>query len=145
MGVVIHDATGTQVAPTSDMQSPAYLAWIAWCEAGNSPTECHDDPDPLQAAFDLGAYEAMCRDAVQQHIDDVARSNGDYDNGLSLAGYATSKHPVRGPVARAFVDWRDAVWDTSASIRDAVLAGQRMPPSVEELMAELPVFVRPQV
>ncbi|MEY2688978.1 MAG: hypothetical protein RL375_3176 [Pseudomonadota bacterium] len=33
-GLVVRD-DGVVVAPTSDMTNPDYLAWLAWCEAGN--------------------------------------------------------------------------------------------------------------
>lgn len=37
-GIVVRTADGVQVAPTSDMQNQDYLDWLAWCDAGNSPT-----------------------------------------------------------------------------------------------------------
>jgi hypothetical protein len=46
-GVVRRDADGAVVAPVSDMSDPAFLEWIEWCEAGNTPVmDYTTPPDP---------------------------------------------------------------------------------------------------
>jgi hypothetical protein len=47
-GDVVRRADGAVVAPTGDDQSPDYLAWLAWCEAGNTPDV--DDTFPAEVA-----------------------------------------------------------------------------------------------
>lgn len=44
-GDVIRTSDGKTVAPVSDASDPDYLAWVAWCDAGNTPDT--DDSMPV--------------------------------------------------------------------------------------------------
>lgn len=81
---------------------------------------------------------------VQKHMDEKVAERG-YDSMLSAATYATSKNGRYGFEGKACVDWRDAVWDACYAILADVEAGNRTPPTVEELLAELPAMEWPVI
>jgi hypothetical protein len=82
-------------------------------------------------------------DAVQQHMDKVAKSKG-YDNLLSAVSYAEEAAvPQFQAEGISFRAWRSAVWAYCYAQLAAVLSGEREAPTVEELIAELPVLELP--
>ena len=89
---------------------------------------------PAGVAQRVAEYER----AVDAHVRAQARALG-YNSTESCASYATSTHVKFGPEARAFVDWRDQVWDTCATL----LAGNTDPGSAHALIALLPTFTPP--
>lgn len=93
-----------------------------------------DEPQPLT--------EDDYRRAIQRLIDAHAQSRR-YDNGNSLATYATSKIPQWAAEATAFVAWRDAVWAYAYTELAKVLSGERDQPRVDVLVGELPELVWP--
>ena len=82
---------------------------------------------------------ADMRQAIQDHLDTKPKERL-YDGILSLCTYATSTDPKFAAEGQAGVAWRDACWAKGYEIMDEVLAGNREIPTVEELLAELPVF-----
>lgn len=80
--------------------------------------------------------------AIQSHVDDAAKSKG-YADGVALAGYSTSTIPTWAAEAQAFIAWRDQVWIYAYTELAKVQGGQRTTPTVEALVAELPVVVWP--
>ena len=101
-------------------------------------SQCPGTPTPS-----LEARQAAITAAIQARLDDFARTRG-YDNALACISYAAS------PVAR-FRDEglymllvRDAAWLSAFRIFDAVEAGERDMPSVEDFMAELPELRWPE-
>lgn len=76
---------------------------------------------------------------VQLYLDTTAKERG-YDNMFSLATYKGSKIPKFNKEGTAGSDWRDAVWDKCYAILDEIKAGTRPQPTVEQLIAELPIF-----
>lgn len=76
-------------------------------------------------------------DAVQAHMDAAARELG-YDSVFTAATYATSDHPRFGTEGRAFVVWRDAVWQKCYELLGEVQSGKRAIPSAVELITLLP-------
>lgn len=79
---------------------------------------------------------------VQEHMDVKARERN-YDGILSLCTYATSLNAKFAAEGQAGVEWRDAVWVKCYAVLAEVEAGLREQPTVEQLIAELPVFVWP--
>lgn len=85
--------------------------------------------------------EIMCQ-AIQDHLDTKPKERL-YDGILSLCTYATSTNPKFAAEGQAGVEWRDACWAKGYEIVAEVQAGTREIPTVDELLAELPVFVWP--
>lgn len=82
----------------------------------------------------VAAYMA----AVQQHMDDTARTFG-YDDLISVVTYAEEPAVPRYQAeGLAFRSWRSACWSTCEQMLAAVKAGNRAAPTHEELIAELP-------
>ncbi len=104
----------------------AVLAWIA---EGNSPSP-YVPPAPS-----LEDYS----EAVQDHIDATARAKN-YTDVVSLVSYATSTNPQWAAEANAFLAWRDQVWASIYTTLAQVQAGQLEQPTIEELIATLPVI-----
>jgi hypothetical protein len=82
-------------------------------------------------------------DAVQAHVDKVAREKN-YRDGFALASYASSFVSAWALEAQAFIRWRDAVWLFVYEEFDKVLRGDREQPSVEQLIADLPMIEWPE-
>lgn len=80
--------------------------------------------------------------AVQKHLDDFARTRG-YDGILSAATYATSTVPKFAAEGQYAVEARDATWAKCYEVLAAVEAGSRPMPTLDELLAELPVLTWP--
>lgn len=81
---------------------------------------------------------------VQQFMDEKAQERN-YDNIISCTTYATSLNPKFSAEGQAAVEWRDNVWVVCYQILADVKAGNRPIPTEEELIAELPTLVWPQV
>lgn len=81
-------------------------------------------------------------DAIQAHLDEFARTRN-YDNILSAASYAVSTVPKFQAEGQYAVAARDLTWAKSYEILVEVENGQRGIPTVEEVMAELPVLAWP--
>ena len=104
-------------------------AWVA----ANTP------PEVQQAAM-LAAFT----DAIQRLLDSFAQTRN-YDGILSAATYATSTVPKFAAEGQYAVEARDSTWAGAYAILDAVLVGVRPMPSIEEVIAELPVLAWPEV
>jgi hypothetical protein len=106
-------------------------------------------PDPSiiitaeqKAAEAQAALLAQFEDAIQAHVDASAQARK-YRDGFALAGYASSTIPQFASEAQAFFVWRDAVWLYAYAELEKVAAGERMVPSVEAFIGELPVLEWP--
>lgn len=84
----------------------------------------------------------MYTDAIQEHLDTEAQTRK-YDGILSLCTYVTSPSPKYSAEGQAGVEWRDAVWSYASNAFAEVALGTRPQPTIEELIAELPVMVWP--
>ena len=96
------------------------------------------DPPPPTAEQIITQYTA----AVQKHLDDFARTRG-YDGIMSAATYATSTVPKFKAEGQYAVEARDATWAKCYEVLAAVEAGSSPMPTLEELLAELPVLEWP--
>lgn len=96
----------------------------------------------VAASFDLaeGVFADRTKvyeQAVQAHLDAGAQAKG-YDNILSACSYAGYTNPFQTE-GQSFVVWRGAVWAYCYEQLALVKAGTRTAPTVEELIAELPM------
>ena len=96
------------------------------------------DPPPPTTEQIIAQYTA----GVQQHLDSFARTRN-YDGILSAATYATSAVPKFKAEGQYAVEARDATWTKCYEILAAVKAGSRPMPTLDELLAELPVLTWP--
>ena len=96
------------------------------------------DPPPPTPEQIVAQYTA----AVQKHLDDFARTR-DYDSILSAATYATSTVPKFAAEGQYAVEARDATWAKCYEVLAAVEAGSSPMPTLDELLAELPVLEWP--
>ena len=96
------------------------------------PEQPAPTPEEQQAAL-----QAKFTNAIQQRLDAFARTRG-YDNIMSACTYVNSvmeRFRLEGERAARL---RDETWITAYAILDAVLAGEREVPTLEELFSELP-------
>lgn len=103
--------------------------------AAGTSVEPFEPPPPTEAEY---------AGAIQVHIDNTARTRG-YADGVACASYITSTMPSWQAEAAAFVPWRDSVWLSAYTIMGQVQAGQRSSPTIQDLIAELPVITWPGV
>lgn len=115
-----------------DPANTDYAEYLKWLSDGNIPQPV--DP-PTQAQI-----KKTMIDAIQSYMDKEANTH-EYDNIGSLCNYATSV--AFGDEAAQGVIFRDACWLKGIEIMDACLDGTRPIPTVEELIAEMPVMVWP--
>ena len=90
----------------------------------------------------LDILMAEYKAAVQKRLDDFARTR-DYDSILSAASYATSTNPKYAVEGQYAVAARDATWGKYYEVLAADKAGSRPMPTLDELLAELPVLAWP--
>lgn len=81
----------------------------------------------------LKSYES----AVDELLKNTANERG-YDSAYTCLSYMNSINPTWKAEAEAFNSWRDSVWLKCHEILNAVNAGTRPAPSIEELLSELP-------
>lgn len=94
------------------------------------------DPAPVEHVI------AAVQQAVQQRLDDFARTRN-YDGILSAATYATSSVQKFAAEGQYAVQARDASWAACYQVMADVQFGRRPMPSVEQVLAELPVLEWP--
>jgi hypothetical protein len=101
-----------------------------WYLAGKAPAPPAPTPEEI-----IKSYE----DAVQAYLDQTAQSR-DYDNTYTCLSYLSSTDEIWRRESNAFNAWRDSVWRKCHEILNAVKAGTIQPPTVAELIAQLPVI-----
>lgn len=93
----------------------------------------------------LGGVASFQQQVVQEaqlRLDSFFRQRG-YDGVLSCATYATSTVPKFAAEGQYAVDARDATWSKLYQIMADVEAGTRTVPTLEVILAELPVLAWP--
>ena len=75
--------------------------------------------------------------AVQNYLDATAQAKG-YDSTYTCLSYLSSTDETWHREANIFNVWRDTVWRKCHEVLNAVLAGEIQPPTVDELIAQLP-------
>jgi hypothetical protein len=78
---------------------------------------------------------------VQEHLDAAARDKG-YDSILSACSYVSSTVPKFAAEALVYVALRDAAWSTCYAILADVQSGNRPMPTLQEVIAELPIALQ---
>ena len=114
-----------------------------WCNENNSHIEKKgngyiivENPERIIEPEEIiQIYE----DAVQSHLDSTAQSRG-YDNTYTCLSYLSSTDAKWNREAKAFNYWRDSVWLKCHEILNAFKSGEIEQPTVEELIASLPVI-----
>ena len=95
------------------------------------------NPPPPEPTIEeiIKGYE----DAVQAYLDQTAQSR-DYDNTYTCLSYLSSTDETWNRESHAFNAWRDQVWRKCHEILNAVMAGDMVMPTVDELINILPVI-----
>ena len=75
--------------------------------------------------------------AVQNVLDAKAHEQ-EYDDGFTLATYATSTNERYRNQANQFIAWRDNVWDKCYEILNEFKAGEIEMPTIEYVLERLP-------
>lgn len=112
--------------------------WVQMGATWNGTTFVNPPPPPKTPEEIIAEFTAK----IQARLDAFARTRG-YDGILSAATYATSTVPKFKAEGQYAVEARDATWTKCYEILNAVQAGQRPVPTLEELLAELPVLEWP--
>lgn len=94
-------------------------------------------PEPTQEELEA-QMQATMTDAVQHALDAFAKTRG-YDGIMSACSYSNSTDAQFKLEADYCIQLRDTTWRMGYAILAEVKAGTRPIPSVEELIAELPV------
>ena len=105
-------------------------------EKGKEPVKT---PEEVQAETQAAMQEEFTN-AIQQRLDAFAQERG-YDNIMSACSYFGSNNARFKAEAGRAIQLRDDTWAVCYAILDAVLAGEREVPTLEDLFAELPELV----
>lgn len=79
---------------------------------------------------------------LQQMLDDTAHSRY-YDNIFTAVSYAGDIDPIFNAEGTAFKNWRSNCWKKAYEIMTDVKLGNRLIPTVEQFMAEMPQLIFP--
>lgn len=102
-------------------------------------------PMPTQSEIDAKKAEKKMdkiKNAVQTHLDKKAKSMG-YDDIDTIAKYIGYDNPFRVE-CELLGSWCASVWAYCYQALGDVTGGTRTEPTIEELIAELPLLVLPQ-
>ncbi len=87
--------------------------------------------------------QQMYTNAVQRHMDEAAQALG-YDHLTNAVTYADEPAvPKFQSEGLAFRAWRSLVWAYAYGVLNAVQAAEREMPTIQQLIAELPVLELP--
>lgn len=106
-------------------------------ENGNMQLIVRQLPQPTPEEIEAQLQKQMT-DAVQSALDDFAETRG-YDGIMSACSYSNSTDEQFKLEADYCIKLRDETWRMGYAILAEVKAGTRAIPTVEELIAELPV------
>ena len=145
-----YGVVGTTLTATDESSSPVcpegYIEMLEdrpsiehLAQADGSWVKHEATPEQMQVAL-----QKQLTDAVQCYMDAKAKERN-YDNILTACTYATDPNPKFAAEGQACVEWRSKVWASCYTILAEVLAGEREIPTPEELLAELPQLVWPEI
>ena len=120
-----------------------YADLAIWCNANNATIQDMGDcyevvaiPEHIPTQEEI---KQMFTDTIQKYLDTTAQERR-YDNIFTAISYVNSTDETFAREAQACLVWRDKVWRKCYDILDAVEAGEREIPTVEELIFELPTI-----
>ena len=115
-----------------------------WCNANRAFIEKQGNvyvivgvPEPSKEEIEAQLQKQLT-DAVQVALDNFAKTRG-YDGIMSACSYSNSTDAQFKLEADYCIQLRDTTWRMGYAILAEVKAGNRPVPTVEELIAELPV------
>ena len=140
-GVVVSRHINTSLAAVREQLGPDAELYEADAYGGDMHVGdgLFEAPQPEPVAPSQEDYTA----AIQAHLDTTAQERN-YDSAQVAASYVNSTVAAWQAEAEAIISWRDAVWSYAYAELDKITTGEREPPSVDELVAELPVMVWPE-
>jgi hypothetical protein len=86
----------------------------------------------------LAAARERIAAAVDARVEAQARALG-YSSAAHLASYVASTVPAWAAEARAFIEWRDAVWRAAIELQAQALAAREIP-QLDDILAALPAW-----
>jgi len=92
----------------------------------------------LEANESLKEKQKAFNDAIQTHLDSKAKEFR-YDNMMSARSYAGYENPFQAEAQKLAV-WASNCWVKAGEIEAEVQAGNRDMPTIDEVLAELPVY-----
>lgn len=129
----------TEVEPPNLSSIPdghrANFTGYSWIVLPYTPPPPPSPPDYTQEKLDLGQ-------AVYEHMNQIVQQY-DYRTIDSACLRVLSSNPSYKAQGIAAMAWRDAVDAKCEEILMSVISGERLVPSLEELIAELPVLEWP--
>ena len=160
------DLTGKQVFNTADPRQSLVLGRDDWAVPEGytekpRPSEAHDwdkktgdwvlnaakqEELDTQAAQVAGqARLAEIENAIQTHINQTVANLGmGFTDDTSLIGKYAGYDNVFRPIAEAVGKWVAGIWYKAAQDKNAIIAGKKPIPTVEEAVARIPKFVMPE-
>ena len=121
-----------------------YADLAVWCNDNNATIE---DKGEYYEVVEIPPHvpteeeiQKMLTDGVQSYMDTKAQERG-YDNIHTACSYVNSTDEVFKAEGTACLAWRDQVWRKCYDILAEVKTGKRAVPTLEEVIAELPVLV----
>ncbi len=134
---------GTKLYKNNEDDMARYTECAIWCNANNATIEDKGEyyevvavPVHIPTEAEI---QAQLTAAVQAYMDSTAQTRG-YDNIHTACSYSNSTDHIFAAEGQACLQWRDKVWRKCYTLLDEVKAGTRGIPTVEELVAELPVL-----
>jgi hypothetical protein len=91
----------------------------------------------------LAVLKAAAVSAIDTHVEATARTRG-YNSASACASYIMSTNAIWSAEAEVFVAWRDAVWAAAFSLFGSVQSGAATVPTIETVIAGLPVIQWPE-
>ena len=112
--------------------------WVQLGATWDGTAFVNPPPPPKKPEEIIAEFSAK----VQARLDAFARTRG-YDGILSACTYAAGTNPKFAAEGQYCVQARDATWAKCYEVLAAVEAGSRPIPTLDELLAELPVLTWP--
>ena len=116
-----------------------------WCDENNAKISLVDGVWTIVAIPPHVPTEKEIQEELERGIEawmNTVVAERDYDSiDTCIARYTDSPNPKYAQEAKAVKDWNTLVWDKCWDILKEVKEGKRAIPTLEEVIAELPVLV----